>query len=126
MFKELIGKIMEVYIDNMLFKSLKAADHIAHLQEAFGVLRKHRMMLNPSKCIFGVCSRKSLGFLVTKHEIKANPDQIQALLAMSTPRNIHEVQQLTRRVAILNRFISKLVDKCLPFFKISRKNKVFQ
>ena len=122
----MMRKTMEVYMYDMLVKSLKAADHIAHLQEAFGVLRKHRMMLNPSKCIFGVCSRKSLGFLVTKHEIEVNPDQIQALLAMSTPRNIHEVQQLTRRVAILNRFISKLVDKCLPFFKILINNKVFQ
>ena len=41
MFKEMIGKTMEVYIDDMLIKSLKVADHIAHLEEAFGVLQKH-------------------------------------------------------------------------------------
>ena len=62
MFRELIGKTMEVYIDDMLVKSLKAADHIAHLEEAFDVLRKHRMMLNPSKYIFLVSSGKFLGF----------------------------------------------------------------
>ena len=66
MFKELIGKTMEVYIDDMLVKSVEAANHIAHLEEAFDILRKHRMMLNPSKCIFGVSSGKFLGFLVTK------------------------------------------------------------
>ncbi|XP_057485849.1 uncharacterized protein LOC130772126 [Actinidia eriantha] len=33
MFKEMIGKIMEVYIDDMLVKSLKEADRIAHLEE---------------------------------------------------------------------------------------------
>ena len=38
MFRELIRKTMEVYIDDMLVKSLKAIDHIAHLEEAFGVL----------------------------------------------------------------------------------------
>ena len=91
MFKELIGKTMEVYIDDMLIKSIKAADHIAHLEEAFDILRKHRMMLNPSKCIFGVSSGKFLGFLVTKRWIEANPNQIQALFGMSSPRNIHEV-----------------------------------
>ena len=106
----------------MLVKSLNVADHIAHLEEAFGVLRKHRMMLNPSKCIFNVFSGKFLGFLVTKRGIEANPDQIQALLTMSSPKNIHEVQQLTRRVATLNRFISKSIDKYLPFFKILKKN----
>ncbi|GFZ06817.1 hypothetical protein Acr_18g0009870 [Actinidia rufa] len=126
MFRELIGKTMEVYIDDMLVKSLKAADHIAYLEEAFDILRKHRMMLNPSKCIFGVFSGKFLEFLVTKRGIEVNPDQIQALLSMSSPRNIREVQQLTGQVAALNRFVSKSADKCLPFFKILRKNQAFQ
>ena len=58
---------MEVYINDMLVKSLEAVNHIAHLEKVFGVLWKHRMMLNPSKCIFGVFSGKFLGFLVTKH-----------------------------------------------------------
>ena len=38
MFKEMIGKMMEVYIDNMLIKSLKIVDHIAYLEETFGIL----------------------------------------------------------------------------------------
>ena len=63
---------MEVYIDDMLVKSLEATDHIAHLKKAFGFLRKHRMMLNPSKCIFGVSSGRFLRFLVTKRGIEAN------------------------------------------------------
>ncbi|GFY88915.1 hypothetical protein Acr_06g0008550 [Actinidia rufa] len=121
MFKEQIRKTMEVYIDDMLVKSLRSSDHIAHLEEAFGILRHHRMMLNPSKCIFGVSSGKFLGFLVTKRGIKVNPDQIKALIAMNSPRNVREVQQLTGRVAALNRFVSKSADKCLPFFKILRK-----
>ena len=65
-FRELIGKTIEVYIDDMLVKSLKAANHIAHLKEAFNVLQKHQMILNPSTCILGVSSGKFLGFLVTK------------------------------------------------------------
>ena len=37
-FKDLIKKIMSVYIDEMLVKSLRATDHITHLEEVFGVL----------------------------------------------------------------------------------------
>ena len=62
MFKKMIGKTMEVYIDNMLVKSLEAINHIAHLQ-------KHKVMLYPSKCIFGVSLGKFFGFLMTKHGI---------------------------------------------------------
>ena len=38
MFKEMIGKMMEVYIDDMLVKSFTAVDHIAHLEKTFGIL----------------------------------------------------------------------------------------
>ena len=92
MFKEMIRKIIEVCIDNMLVKSLKATDHIVHLGEMFSILRKHCMILNPSKYIFGISSEKFLGFLVTKRGIEVNPDQIQALLTMISPKNIHKVQ----------------------------------
>ncbi|GFS38896.1 hypothetical protein Acr_00g0060030 [Actinidia rufa] len=119
MFNAQIGKTMKVYIDDMLVKSLHAQNHIAHLEEAFDILRRHIMMLNPSKCIFGVSSGKFLGFLVTKRGIEVNPDQIQALIAMKSPRNIREVQQLTGRVAALNRFVSKSADKYPRIEKIA-------
>ena len=59
--------------------------------------------------------------MISHRGIKANLDKIQAILNMEPPRNIKEVQSLTRRVAALNRFILKTTDKCLPFFKILKK-----
>ena len=117
---------MEVYINDMLVKNHKAADHIAHLGETFSILHKYRMMLNPSKFIFGVSLGKFLGFLGTKQGIEAYPDQIQDLSVISTPKNVRKVQQLTGWVKALNRFVSKFADKCLSFFNILRKNNIFE
>ena len=50
MFREQIGKTMEVYVDDMIVKSKTAADHVTHLLDTFAVLRKYRMKLNPLKC----------------------------------------------------------------------------
>ena len=36
---------------------------------------------------------------------------------MASPKTVKEVQKLTGRIAALNRFVSKVTDKCLPFFK---------
>ena len=36
---------------------------------------------------------------------------------MSSPKTVKEMQSLTRRVVALNSFVSKTMDKCLPFFK---------
>ena len=57
MFREQIGKTIEVYVDDMLVKSKTVVDHVAHLSDTFAVLRKYRMKLNSLKCAFGVASR---------------------------------------------------------------------
>ena len=64
-FRSLIGKSMEVYIDDMLVKSKELLDHTMHLQETFELLQRHDMKLNPLKYAFGVNSGKFIGFMVT-------------------------------------------------------------
>ena len=75
------------------------------------------MKLNPSKCAFGVSSGKFLGFMVSQRGIEANPENVRAILEMSSLKTIKKVQSLTGRVVALNRFVLKATDKCLPFFK---------
>ena len=86
---------MEMYIDDKLVKSTTVELHIAHMSEAFQILREYNMKLNPSKCAFGVTARKFLGFIVNNRGIEANPDKIKAVLNMPPPSNIKEVQRLT-------------------------------
>ncbi|KAL0456217.1 UNVERIFIED_CONTAM: hypothetical protein Slati_0960900 [Sesamum latifolium] len=117
---------MEVYVDDMLVKSKKANHHVEDLDETFAVLRKCRLKLNPGKCAFRVSGGRFLEFMVTQRGIEANPDKIKAIMDMGPPTNINEVQRLTGRIAALSRFISKFVEKGLPFFKTLRKVKNFE
>ncbi|KAJ0951779.1 putative nucleotidyltransferase, Ribonuclease H [Helianthus annuus] len=126
MFKDQIGQTMEVYIDDMVVKSIKAEDHLRDLEEAFDILDKYNMKLNPSKCHFGVKAGKFLGYMVTKRGIEASPEQIKALVNIKSPANAKDVQRLTGRIAALNRFISKSSEKCKEFYDILRKNKKFE
>ncbi|XP_059461825.1 uncharacterized protein LOC132190804 [Corylus avellana] len=121
MFQDQIGRSMEVYVDDMLVKSVLPQDHVLDLQETFTTLKKYGMKLNPSKCAFGVSSEKFLGYMVSSRGIEANPEKIQAVLDMQSPRNLKQLQQLTGIIAALNRFVSRSTDKCLPFFKVLRK-----
>ena len=124
MFQKQIGTSMEVYIDDMLVKSTTTELHIAHMSEAFQILREYNMKLNPAKCAFGVSAEKFLGFIVKNREIEANPDKIKVVLDMPPPSSIKEVQRLTGRIAALHRFVSRASDKCQPFFQVLKK--VFQ
>ena len=106
----------------MLVKSMKEDRHLDDLRETFEILRLYDMKLNPSKCMFEVSSRMFLGFMVSQRGVEANLDKIQAILEMAPPKNIKEVHSLNDRVAALSRFISKVTDKCLPFFKTLKKS----
>jgi predicted oxidoreductase len=112
---------MEVYVDDMLVKSVQPLNHTEDLQKAFKTLNQYGMKLNLAKCAFGVSSRKFLGYMVLNRRIEANPEKIQAVLDMQSPKNMKQLQQLTGRIVALNQFISRSIDKCLPFFKILRK-----
>ena len=121
MFQKQIGTSMEVYIDDMLVKSTTAELHIAHLSEAFQILREYNMKLNPAKCASGVSAEKFLGFIVNNRGIKANPDKIKVVLDMPPPSSVKEVQRLTGRIVALSRFVSRASDKCQPFFQVLKK-----
>ena len=108
---------MEVYVDDMLVKSKEELAHLDDLKKTFATLKTHQMRLNPSKCVFGVASGKFLGFMVSQRGIEANPEKVRAIIDMTSPRTVKEVQKLTGRIAALNRFVSRATDKCLPFFK---------
>ena len=86
------------------------------LKETFDNLCSYNMKLNLNKCAFGVTVGKFLGFMVSQRGIEVNPDKVQAIMELTPPKNIKEVQSLNGKVATLNRFVSRATDKCLPFF----------
>ena len=65
MFRPLLRKTMEVYIDDMLIKFKERPDHANHLQQAFDLLRTYGMKMNPAKCAFRVSAGWFLGFMMT-------------------------------------------------------------
>ena len=79
MFKPQLGKNIEVYIDDMVVKSKVVSKHVGDLNNIFGILRKHKLRLNASKCSLGVGSRKFLGYMVTHHGIEVNLNQIKVI-----------------------------------------------
>ena len=117
MFTHQVGRNVQVYMDDMLVKCIQEDDHLNDLQETFDTLRSYNMKLNPSKCAFGVTVEKFLGFMVSQKGIEVNSEKIQAIIELTLLKIIKEVQSLNDKIAALNRFFSRAMDKCLPFFR---------
>jgi hypothetical protein len=53
-FHELIGKIVEIYIDDVVVKSKGYQEHLRDLNETLICAIKHGLKMNPHKCAYGV------------------------------------------------------------------------
>jgi hypothetical protein len=124
-FTKQLNKNVEAYVDDMVVKTRNSNTLIADLEETFASLWEYQWKLNPNKCVFGVPSGKLLGFIKIHRGIKANPEKISAITKMKARTCIKDMQKLTGCMAALNRFISKLGERGLPFFKLLKHQEKF-
>ena len=88
-------------------------------------LRRFNIKLNPKKCVFGVPKGKLLRYIVSKHDIVANPEKIMAISNMGPIHNVKGVQRLTGCLAALSRFISRFGERGMPLYKLLKKTDTF-
>ena len=69
-------------MDDMIAKSREPEDHLAYLKKLFDRLRKYKLHLNPSKCVFGVSSGKLLGYIVNQWGIEVDLSKAKAIVDM--------------------------------------------
>jgi hypothetical protein len=124
-FGDLIRDRIEIYVDDIVVKTKRGSTLVEDLTLVFDKLWATRMKLNSEKCVFGVSAGKLLGFLVSHRGIEANLEKIREIEATRPPAQIKDVQKLTGSLATLSRFISRLAERALPFFKLLQKSGPF-
>ena len=91
-FEPFLGRTIEAYIGDILVKSRAREDH---LKEAFSLLRQHRLLFNPDKCMFRVSS-DFLGFLVNQRGIEIVQGHVSTISQMKPPMTYKRIQSLIK------------------------------
>lgn len=110
------------YMDDMVLSLEKLDTQFSDLEELFKTIGKHRLKLNPEKCVHYIRARKFLGFLLTERWIKANPNKCATIIDMKSPASVKEVQRLTGKMNALSLFLSTSRDKGYHYFQCLQKN----
>nr|ABA96125.1 retrotransposon protein, putative, unclassified [Oryza sativa Japonica Group] len=119
-YHDLIGWLVEVYIDDVVVKSKEVDDHIADLRKVFERTRKYGLKMNPTKCAFGVSAGKFLGFLVHERGIEVTQRSVNAIKKIQPPENKTELQEMIGKINFVRRFISNLSGRLEPFTPLLR------
>jgi hypothetical protein len=118
-------QLIEAYVDDVVMKTKVASSLVGDLDQTFKALNAFQWKLNPKKCIFSVPSGILLGNIVSRDGIRPNPEKVEAILRMKPPKSVKDIQKLIGYMAALSRFISRLSDKGLPFFKLLKASEKF-
>jgi hypothetical protein len=84
-FHDLLGVLMEVYIDDVVVKSVGFEEHMTDLKLSLEKVKKYGMQMNPLKCAFGVTTGKFLGFMVHERGIQIDRKKIESIGKIGEP-----------------------------------------
>ncbi|GFU75003.1 retrovirus-related Pol polyprotein from transposon 297 [Trichonephila clavipes] len=123
--KPVIGKFVNVYMDDVIISSPSFTQHVKHLKEVFRLLHEAALTLNNDKCKFGCDQLKYLGLIINKEGIKTDKTKVQSIVKMKPPRNSKEVSKFIGMPQWYAKFIKIYADLCEPLYNLKRKFKKF-
>jgi hypothetical protein len=123
-FHDMLRVLMEVYINNVVVKSVGFEEHLTDLKLSVERMKNYGLRMNPLKCTFGVTSGRSLGFIVHEHDIQIDPKKIESVWKIGEPVCNKDFQKLLDKTNYLRRFISNLigqVESLLPLVRLKHE-----
>jgi hypothetical protein len=123
-FHDLLRVLMEVYIDDVVVKSVGFKEHMADIKLSLERMKKYGVWMNPLKCAFGVTTGRFLGFIVHEHGIQIDPMKIESIRKIGELVCKKDVQKLLGKINYLRCFTSNLagqLDSLLPLVRLKHQ-----
>jgi hypothetical protein len=117
-FHDLIGKLVEIYIDDIVVKSASVEGHLGDVRQVLERTRRFGLKMNLKKCAFSVSAGQFLGFLVHERGIEIGLKSQKTVNTMVPPTTKKELQQLIGKINFVRRFISNLSGRIELFMEL--------
>ena len=108
-----------VYLDDILVASTSEAQHLQHLRRIFDLLSSNGLVINKSKCVFGVSELEYLGHLVTTDGIRPLKSRVEAIQQFPTPQTRGELQRFLGMINYYHRFLPGIAPVLAPLHVVS-------
>jgi hypothetical protein len=123
--KGLIGTCCLLYIDDIVVHSVNEEQHVRHLQAIFDRLRQFNLKLNPKKCVFGRSEVELLGYIVSRHGIRATPAKITAITNMAQPASVADIRSFLGMTGYYRQCIKDYAKIANPLVELTKKQAKF-
>jgi hypothetical protein len=100
-FLDLLGIMLEIYIDDVIVKSDSMNNHLADLRLALERMHWYGLKMNQLKCVFGVSAGKFLGLIIHEHGIEIDPAKIESINKVQPPQCKNDMQKFLGKLNYL-------------------------
>ncbi|GFY07105.1 retrovirus-related Pol polyprotein from transposon opus [Trichonephila clavipes] len=119
--KPVIGRFMNVYMDDIIISSLSFTHYVEHLRQVFRLLQEEELTLNKEKCKFGCDKLKYLSLIISKDGIAMDETKVRAIVEMKPPKSSKEVSKFLEMSQWYSKFIKNYADLCEPPYNLKKK-----
>ena len=130
-FQLLMNKVLEglsyamTYLDDIITFSKNEEDHLIHLEEVFCQLRQAGLKMKCSQCDFFKSKIHYLGHLISAHGISPQPDKLDTIKYMPTPKDAKKIKQFLGLTGYYRKFVPRFVDISRPLTQLTKKEMKF-
>ena len=121
-FKDVMGKFVLVYLDDILIFSKNLEEHRMHVRHVLETLRKQRFYAKASKCTFCSSELEYLGHIVGRDGIKVDPRKVSAVVDWPIPKDVHQVRSFLGLANYFRRFIQGYSTMVGPLTSLTGKS----
>lgn len=93
------------YIDDILLFSESEEQHKQHLRQLFQRLHEYGVLINTSKCVFGVPRVTFLGYTVSAAGVQPLDTKVQAIQEYPVPKTVKELRRFLGMINFYRRFV---------------------
>lgn len=112
-----------VYLGDICIASDDETQHNQHIRLVLERLRHHKLVINPSKCVFGQPEVQFLGHLVTSNGIQPLPEKVSAIKSFSLPIVACDLKRFLAMINFYRRFIKNAADHQQPLIALINGNR---
>ena len=122
LFRNMIGKSVFIYLDDILVASRSPEEHKQHLRQVLQILKDAKLFANIQKCKFNLPEVEYLGHIVGRGGLRPDPKKVQIVQNWPKPQNVHDVRSFLGLTNYFRRFIKDYSIKAAPLNRLLQKD----
>jgi hypothetical protein len=119
--RDMTGKFVKVYLDDILIYSESWEEHLAHIRAVLTRLRKVGLYTKASKCTWGQTSVKYLGHIISQGKLMVDKEKVKAIWDWKRPETTNELQRFLGLVNYYREFIQDLGKTERPLYEVKEE-----